>query len=126
MSQSLQTRLVRFVGAVGASALCLVLSACLSRGITQQQAVDLALREIGPAATGVQWVKNGRLAAFSTNATLGDDPDRQVWAVRLSGNWPGPCPWTPFREPGWCDVTMHNATVVLDLVDGEVLEFVMN
>ena len=70
-----------------AAVLCaLVLLACTPQGITQEQAVDLAMREFGSAATHVEWVRHGQLAQFSSSAAATESPDRPVWAIRLAGS----------------------------------------
>ena len=90
-------------------------------GLTKAQAVAAAQKAL-PGSTGVVDARVGRMADFDPNQGF-TAADRLVWAVVLSGSFPGSCGPAPL--PG---ATMHpcppparTATVILDFRTGEFL-----
>lgn len=98
----------------------LFLSACLFAGVSRDEAVRLALQAAGPDST-VSSVEHGLLGQFVDTRTLPDIPrDRGVWAVVLTGEFPGECVVGPTGESR-CPPSAQTALVVLDDQTGEVL-----
>lgn len=99
----------------------LATSACsLVGGISRERAIELASAGAPDDARLVS-AEIGQLGAFADANTLPGEPrDREVWAIVLSGTFPGECVVTASGGSA-CPPEAESQLVVLDALTGELL-----
>jgi hypothetical protein len=81
----------RICAAVGWALLLLIVVAC-GGGIGREEAKQIALREGGADGATVLRADRGPLLRFTMGRTTADGPpEREAWAITLSGSFPGEC-----------------------------------
>lgn len=107
----------RLLIVVGLLALC----ACsLVGGIGRERAIELASAG-APDDARVLSAEIGQLGAFAdANTPPGEARDRQVWAIVLTGTFPGECVATESGDSA-CPPVAETRLVVLDAETGELL-----
>lgn len=100
--------------------ICALSSGCVSPGLNRDEAAELAVDAAGSGSTVVS-VELGRLSDFVDRRNLpGFGGDRGVWAVVVTGEFPGECVVTATGDSR-CPPVADSALVVLDHQTGELL-----
>lgn len=91
----------------------LLATACITAGISRDEAIRRALAQVPAAA---QVVSAEAREVMGSSVELNPGEPRKAWIVRLVGNFPLECP-----APVAVCPDVHNAEVVLDFYTGEFI-----